>query len=96
MGLSEGIPGLKWLSHLSNIKGSSFPEHLTKGFGLLTKRGTQVERNIQKAGHTAKPGSELETSAPCVKTQNSKRSFIGKINTHKKGDFVKATNKDAK
>lgn len=84
MGLSEAITWLKWISHLSNIKGSSFPEHLTKGFGLLTKRATQVERNIQKAGHDAKPSSELEASAPCVKIQNSKRSFIWKINTHKK------------
>lgn len=74
--MSEAIMCLKWISHLSTIKGSSFPEHLTKGFGLLTKRATQVERNIQKAGYVAKLSSELETSAPCVKIQNSKTLFI--------------------
>lgn len=40
----EAITWFKWISHLSNIKGSSFPEHLTKGFGLLTERAAHIER----------------------------------------------------
>lgn len=48
MGLLEAIMWFKWISHLSNIKGSSFPEYLTKGVGLLRQRAAQVERNIQK------------------------------------------------
>lgn len=44
----EAITWLKWISHLSNIKGSSFLEHLTKGSGLLTKRAAHVERTFRR------------------------------------------------
>lgn len=44
----EAIAWFKWISHLSNIKGFSFPEHLTTGFGLLTKRAAQVERTFSR------------------------------------------------
>lgn len=42
-------------------------------------------KNIQQIGHTAKPSSKQETSAPCVKIQNSKGSFILKIINTRKG-----------
>lgn len=60
-------------------QGVLFPRTSHQGVWPFNKESCPRWKNIQQQGHTAKHSSKLETSAPCVKIQNRKGSFIWKI-----------------